>query len=54
MFNVCIAIINHQFLMVYTTYLWQLGGWFIIAIPTLCGEYKRKRKREGEDNKRQF
>ena len=22
--------------MVYTNYLWWLGGWFIIAIPTLC------------------
>ena len=33
--HVGIAIINHQFLMVYTTTLWWLGGWFIIAIPTL-------------------
>ena len=33
--NVDIAIINHPFLMVYTTHLWWLGGWFIIAIPTL-------------------
>ena len=33
--NVGIAIINHSFLMVYTTHLWWLGGWFIIAIPTL-------------------
>ena len=30
-----IAIINHQFLMVYTSHLWWSGGWFIIAIPTL-------------------
>ena len=28
--NVGVAI-NHQFLMVYTTHLWWLGGWFIIA-----------------------
>ena len=36
--NMCIAIINHSCLMVYTIYtihLWWLGGWFIIAIPTL-------------------
>ena len=33
--NVGTAIINHQFLMVYTNHLWWLGGWFIIAIPTL-------------------
>ena len=35
--NVGIAVINHPFLMVYTTRLWSLGGWFIIAIPTLEG-----------------
>ena len=33
--NVGIAIINHPFLMVYTTHLWWFGGWFIIAIPIL-------------------
>ena len=33
--NVGIEIVNHPFLMVYTTYLWLLGGWFIIAVPTL-------------------
>ena len=33
--NVGIAKIDHQFLMVYTNHLWWLGGWFIIAIPTL-------------------
>ena len=33
--NVGKAIINHPFSMVYTTHLWWLGGWFIIAIPTL-------------------
>ena len=33
--NVGIAIINHPCLMVYTTHLWWLGGWFVIAIPTL-------------------
>ena len=33
--NVGIAIINHPSLMVYYTHLWWLGGWFIIAIPTL-------------------
>ena len=32
--NVGIAIINHPCLMVFTTHLWWLGGWFIIAIPT--------------------
>ena len=34
-YNVGIAIINHQFWMVYTTHFWWLGGWFVIAIPTL-------------------
>ena len=34
--NVGIAIINHLFLMVYTTHLWWLGGWFLIDVPTLC------------------
>ena len=34
-FNVAIAIINHPFLMVYTTHQWWLGGWFTTAIPTL-------------------
>ena len=34
--NVGIAIINHPFLMVYTTHLWWLGAWFIIAIPRLA------------------
>ena len=34
-YNVGIAIINHPFLMVYTTHLWWFGGWFSIAIPTL-------------------
>ena len=33
--NMGIAIINHPLLMVYTTHLWWLGGWFIHAIPTL-------------------
>ena len=33
--NVGIAMINHPFVMVYTTHLWWLGGWCIIAIPTL-------------------
>ena len=33
--NVGIATINHPFLMVCPTHLWRLGGWFIIAIPTL-------------------
>ena len=33
--NVGIAMINHPCLMVYTTHVWWLGGWFIIAIPTL-------------------
>ena len=33
--NVGIAIINHPFLMVYTIHFWRLGGWFILAIPTL-------------------
>ena len=32
--NVGIAMINHLFLMVDTTHLWSLGGWFIIAILT--------------------
>ena len=36
---VCRNVINHpnvwSFLMVYTTHLWWLVGWFIIAIPTL-------------------
>ena len=40
-YNVGIAIINHTILMVHTTHLWWLGGWFIIAIPTLSSyEYE--------------
>ena len=38
-FNVGIAIINQPFLMVYTIHLWWLGGWFILAIPTLYYVY---------------
>ena len=30
--NVGIAIINHQSLMVYTTHLWWLGGWFMTLL----------------------
>ena len=28
--NVSTAIVNHPFLMVYTTHLWWVGGWFIL------------------------
>ena len=33
--TVGIAIINNPIVMVYTTHIWWLGGWFIITIPTL-------------------
>ena len=34
--SICVLMwINHPFLMVCTTHLWWLGGWFIIGIPTI-------------------
>ena len=42
--DVGIAIINQQILMVYTAHLWWLGGWFMIAIPTLQSWEKWKGK----------